>query len=408
MPLFTYRAYDRQGALSTGEIRSETREAALDLLHRRGELAIEVRQGSGMAVTPWWQRDLLGSRQLSHANLALFTRELATLVSAEIPIDEALRIVAIQPLIGTRTRRTVAHLLAAVTEGSSLSAALASADGAVPEFHWRLVAAGEASGQLGPVLVELAAFLESSGEARSKIGSALLYPAILLVAASATLAIIMGVLIPTMMPIYEEARTPPPAIVAALAAAGQWIGQWWPLVAAMVTSTAVALVVLGRSAAGRSWRDRLVLRLPLVSGLVVRRDTARFARSLSTLVRNGVPMLVAVETAAGSLGNTTLRDAALGAREGLKDGGTLSVQMRASGRFPELSLRLIAAGEQTGQLDTMLSRVADIFDRSLERDTQRITNLLTPVLTVVIGLVVGGLVVSVMGALAGINDLAIR
>ncbi|MEQ1710541.1 MAG: type II secretion system F family protein, partial [Hyphomicrobium sp.] len=112
--------------------------------------------------------------------------------------------------------------------------------------------------------------------------------------------------------------------------------------------------------------------------------------------------------AAGSLGNTALRDAALGAREGLKDGGTLSVQMRASGRFPELSLRLIAAGEQTGQLDTMLSRVADIFDRSLERDTQRITNLLTPILTVVIGLVVGGLVVSVMGALAGINDLAIR
>lgn len=408
MPRFTYRAYDRQGDVTTGEILSDTREMALDMIHRRGELAIEVRQGGGPASVPWWQRDILGTQALSHANLALFTRELATLVNADIPIDEALRIVALQPMMSGRTRAAVAHVLVAVTEGSALSAALATADGAFPEFHWRLVAAGEASGQLGPVLGDLAVFLESSSEARSKIGSALLYPAILLIAAAGTLAVIMGVLVPTMMPIFAEAGTPPPLIVATLAAAGDWLGRWWPALAASAVAITTVAIVLGRSNAGRLWRDRVVLRLPLVAGLVTRRDTARFARALATLLRNGVPMLAGVETAAGALGSTVLRNAALDAREGLKDGGSLSAQLRITGRFPELALRLLAAGEQTGQLDVMLARIADIYDRSLERDTQRITSLLTPILTVVIGLVVGGLVVSVMGALAGINDLAIR
>ncbi len=408
MPRFSYRAYDRQGGMTSGEILSETREIALDMLHRRGELPIEVRLGTSAASTPWWQRDLFGPRPLSHANLALFTHELATLVDADIPIDEALRIVAIQPMLSARTRTTVEQVLTAVTEGSSLSTALAAADGAFPEFHWRLVAAGEASGQLGPVLTDLATFLENSGEARSKIGSALLYPAILLVAATATLFVIMGVLIPTMMPIFAEAGTPPPLIVAMLATAGTWLGQWWHLLVASAAAVVISATAIGRSTAGRLWRDRIVLRLPFISGLVTRRDTARFARALATLSRNGVPMLIAIETSAGALGNTALRDAALDAREGLKDGGTLSARLRATGRFPELSLRLLAAGEQTGQIDVMLKRVAEIYDRSLDRDTQRITSLLTPVLTVVIGLVVGGLVVSVMGALAGINDLAIR
>lgn len=407
MPRYIYRAYDRNGALTSGEVLSETREAVLDLIHRRGEQAVEVREGGRSAKLPWWQRDILAPGQLPLSSLAPFTRELATLVKAEIPVDEALRVVAMQPLIGTRMRTVSGRLLAAVVEGRALSEALA-ADGAFPEYHWRLVETGEQSGQLGTVLGDLAAFLERAAEARGKVGSALLYPAILLLAATATLAVITGVLIPTMMPIYEEARTEPPAIVAMLAGFGGWIQAWWPWVAGGAMALALSAWAMGGSPGFRAWRDRLLLRLPIAGTLVVRRDTARFARTLATLTRNGVPLLSAVDTAAGSLGNNELKRAVGMAAEALKEGGTLTAPLRRSGHFPEMALRLIAAGEHTGQLDAMLSRVADIYERTLERDVQRVTSLLTPVLTVVIGLVVGGLVISVMGALAGINELALR
>ncbi len=408
MPRFTYRAYAESGAMVTGEILTENRDSALAILHRRGEHAIEVREGGRRPDLPWWQRDLLGDRPLPYLGLALFTRELATLVKADIAIDEALRIVAMQPLIGARTRTMAESVLAAVVEGRSLSEALAAGNGAFPDYYCRIVETGEASGQLGAVLDDLAAFLDKSGDARSKLGSALLYPAILLLAAALTLGVIMGLLIPAMLPLFEEAKAEPPAIIAFLAAAGGWMTHWWPVMAGTVVASTVGLFALGTRPAFRLWRDRVALRLPLIGSLISRRDTARFARTLATLTRNGVPLLAAVETAAGALGNSALSSAVLEARDVLKSGGTLTAPLRQSGLFSELALRLISAGEQTGQLETMLGRVADIFDQSLEQQMQRVTTLLTPILTLVIGLVVGGLVISVMGALAGINELALR
>lgn len=408
MPRFTYRAYDQRGALTTGEILSESREAALEFIHRRGERAVEVREGVPPASGSGWGRLLAGRQQLPLSSLAPFTRELATLVRAEIPIDEALRVVAMQPLIGSRMRAMSGRILAAVVEGRSLSEALAATDGAFPEYHWRLVETGEQSGQLGTVLGELATFLERAAETRGKITSALLYPAILLTAAAATLTVIMGILIPTMMPIYEEAKTPPPAIIAFLAGLANFLGEWWPVTVVGAAVVGVLAWAMGGNAKVRGWRDRTILRMPIVGSMVTRRDTARLSRALATLTRNGVPLLSAVETAAGSLGNGELRRTVRLAGDRLKEGGNLTTPLRASGVFPDMALRLMGAGEQTGQLDTMLTRVADIYERSLERDLQRATNLLTPLLTLAIGLLVGGLVISVMGALAGINDLALR
>lgn len=408
MPRFNYRAYDSRGAATEGELVAATREAALQVIHARGEMAIEIVEGGPAPPVPWWRRDLLGSRPLPLPQLAAFARELATLVKAEIPIDEALRIVAMQPLIGSRARSVAGRLLAGVVEGRSLSEALAAADGAFPDYLVRLVETGERSGQLGSVLDETASFLERAGEARSRIGSALLYPAILLAAAGVTLAIVVGVLIPTMIPIYEEAGTPPPAIVAFLAEAGRLAGRWWAPALAVALSATVALALLARLPRVRTGLDLALLRLPVVGRLVVRRDTARLARTLATLTRNGVPLVPALETAAGALGSALFRADVRAAAAGLAEGRSLTALLAASGRLPELALRLIAAGEQSGQLDAMLVRVAEIHERSLEADLQRLTSLLTPVLTIVIGLVVGGLVVSVVGALAGINDLALR
>jgi type II secretory pathway component PulF len=196
--------------------------------------------------------------------------------------------------------------------------------------------------------------------------------------------------------------------VAWLSGLGGWLATWWPWLAILVLGTGFGLAAAGRSPPLALWRDRMILRLPIAGSLVTRRDTARLARTLATMTRNGVPLMAAVETASGVLGNHALAWAVLVARDGLKEGGTLVGPLRETGLFPEMALRLIAAGEHTGQLDVMLSRTAEIYEASLARDVDRMTGLLTPILTVVIGLMVGGLVVSVMGALSGINELALR
>src|SRR5262245_31582373 len=169
MPRFSYTAYDETGARAAGVIDSETREAALESLHRQGRYPLELVEGSRPPVPRWWERELTLSRGLSRRGLALLTRELATLVKAELPVDEALRIAHVQPLMPARVRHTIAAVLARVLEGASLSEALAAQAGAFPAYYVHIVRAGEAAGTLGQTLDELAAFLERSAEFRSRI-----------------------------------------------------------------------------------------------------------------------------------------------------------------------------------------------------------------------------------------------
>ena len=407
---YGYKAYDASGGLVEGEIVSENREKALEALHRRGEFPIEVFAGTVGQRQPWWNRDivLLRRRTLSPASLALFTRELATLAKADLPLDEALRIVALQPMIPSAVRRMTQAVLARVLEGQSLSQAMAAENGAFPEFVWRLVRGGEASGALGEVLDDLAGFLERSAEVRAKIFSALLYPMILMGVAPVTLAVIMGLLLPMVVPLLKDAGAPLPLIIRVLDGIREAVtGNW--AAAAAVTGAVIALAIgLPRAGVVRAAVSRLVLRIPLLNRLAGGREVARFTRTLGTLLKNGVPLLDATRIAGGVLGNGTYRAAIETVTTELKEGAPLSRTLGASGLFPELALRLVAVGEQTGQLDTMLLRVAAIFEVTLQRQLDRLTTLLTPVLTLGIGLLVGGLMVSVMGALLSINELALQ
>ena len=156
MPRFSYTAYDHLGARTAGEISADTRELALEALSRQGRFPLELVEGGAVAAPRWWEREVFAPGQLSRRNLALLTRELATLVKAELPIDEALRIVSLQPLMGMRARGVVASVLARVLDGASLSEALQGQKQALPEFYWRIIHAGETSGTLGQALDELA------------------------------------------------------------------------------------------------------------------------------------------------------------------------------------------------------------------------------------------------------------
>jgi general secretion pathway protein F len=408
MPRFSYTAYDHLGARTAGEISADTRELALEALSRQGRFPLELVEGGAVAAPRWWEREVFAPGQLSRRNLALLTRELATLVKAELPVDEALRIVSLQPLMGTRARGVVAAVLARVLDGASLSEALQGQKQALPEFYWRIIHAGETSGTLGQALDELATFLERSAEFRAKVASALVYPVTLLIAAVAALAVILMILVPTIAPMFKDAGRDPPAVIQVLIGIEEFIAGHWLLVLLALAALIAGAIVISRNEQWRVARDRAFMRVPLLSGLIENGETAVLARTLGTMVKNGVPLLQALEVTGDSLSNRAMAGAVHACAAQMREGGTLVGSLVRAGVFPELSLRLIAVGEQSGQLETMLARVAEIYEAALQRQLQRITSLLTPILTVCIGLVVGGLLLSVMGAIVSVNDLALQ
>ena len=408
MPRYRYSAYDQRGSLIHGVVETRSRELALTLLHKQGCHPVDVVENKASSHLRWWEREVFGNGAMPSASLHLLTRELATLINADLPLDEALRIVSVQPLIPARVRRVTMSVLDAVRGGESLSASLAARGTEFPEYYWRLVQAGEASGTLGEVLDDLSAFLEQSSEVRNQIGSALLYPAVLLMAASAALAIIMTVLLPSVVPLFKDAGMPPPASLRFLLSAQEAIGIHWVEILLAAAAAALGLGLALRNQELRSSLDRFLLRLPVIGNLASARETARFARTLATLTHNGVPLLDAVRISGRVLQNRAFAGAVFAAGESLKEGDTLSAPLVKSGLFSELSLRLMIVGEQTGQLDTMLSRIATIYEVAMQRQLARLMGLLTPVLTLLIGGLVGGLILSVMNAILSVNDLAFQ
>lgn len=408
MPRYRYSAYDQRGALTQGVVETRTRELALNLLHQQGRHPLEVVEDQGTLQLRWWEREVFGSGQMSVAGLALLTRELATLVKADLPLDETLRIVSAQPLLPAKVRRTALGVLEAVLGGATLSGAMAARGSEFPEYYWRLIQAGESSGTLGDVLEDISTFLERSSEVRSQVASALLYPAVLLLAAIAALTIIMTVLLPVVVPLFKDAGAQPPPTLQFLVMVQDGIASYWPVALLGLAGLAAAVVALLRNAQFRVKLDSALLKLPIVGRLISARETARFSRTLGTLTRNGVPLLDAVRISSRVMQNHAFAHAIGIAEERLKEGASLSAPLLASGLFSELSLRLIAVGEQTGQLDTMLARLATIYEAALQRQITRLMSLLTPVLTVLIGGMVGGLILSVMNAILSVNDLAFQ
>jgi general secretion pathway protein F len=407
MAIFTYKAYDKAGARKDGEIEAGSREAALEALARGGLLPYEAAPKTAGGPQRWWQREVFGSA-MSTAGLALFTRELGTLVAADVAVDEALRIVALQPMARGAMRRTSSALCERVVSGSSLAEAMGRVTPAFPETYRSMVTAAETGGTLGPVLVDLARDLERTAETQSRITAALLYPAVLLLAALTALAVIIGVLLPTLLPLYKDAGVGMPLVVRVLWSIQQFVAGYWPVLLALLALGVIGLIAAWRSARVRAAFDRLLLRLPIVSGFVRQIETARIARTLGSLVRSGVPLLQGLGIVRSVAGNAAYRGAIATAHDAVKEGRSLSAALGASALFPEVAVRLVGIGEQTGQLEAMLERVADIHIRETERQIGRFLTLLGPALTLVMGLLVGGLILSVIGAIGAVNELSVR
>ncbi len=408
MASFQYRAYDAGGRLVSGQLDSATRETALDALRRQGALPVEIAATDATEGRSRYGLSLLRRGTLPDATLALVIRELATLLEADLPLDDALRLIALQPTLDARARRSVDGVLQRVLAGTSLSEALASEAPAFPEIVARLVAAGEQSGGLARPLAALASDLERRVALRTTLRDALIYPLVLLAAAVVALSVVVGVLVPAIAPLFDEAGVAAPPVIAVLRDLQALVATRWPLLVAAVLALVVLLALAGERAGVRRGVDALVLRLPVAGPLVQRRETARLAATLATLLGNGVAMLDAMRIAGTAQTNSVYRAATAGMTERLASGSMLSGEIAASGLYAELAQRMIAIGERTGDLPGMLARLARIEETALQRGLERIAGLVAPLLTVAIGLFVGAIILSVMDAVLGLNELALR
>lgn len=403
MPRYSYKAYDANGVLRSGEISAGTRGGALEALSRRNETPIDLSDLGAEQPLPWWQREI-GRRKLTYSELADFTRELSSLVKASLPIDESLRILALQPLIPSRRRRMIEELLRRVIEGEQLSAALESQKG-FPEYYSRLVAAGEMSGALAQVLEQLAAYLERTAESRARLLSALAYPSLLIVAALAVVAAISLLLIPAVLPVFADAGVEPPLVIRILAHFATISPEAWIMLAAVLIG---GILLVLHNGSVKQAADRLLLDTPLIRQLVVQRETARFSRTFSMLLGSGVPMLDSLRISGATLSSPTFRGVVAEAQRHVKEGSTFASALNASNRFPPLFLRLATVGEETGQLATMTLKAAEIYEAAFQRRADWLAAMATPVLTLLIGGIVGLIVVSVLSAVISMNSLALQ
>jgi general secretion pathway protein F len=404
---YRYSAYTQAGSLTEGHLQASSLDEAVEMLWRKGLTPFETLEDSAPASARWWRRDLLSPRKASPRDVASFTREFATLAQSGIAIDDALRIVTEQSGTG-RMRLVVAGVLDLVLDGAHLSDAMAHHPEAFQDDYVSMVRAAEVSGDLAKVFGELADLLERRHELAGKVTSALVYPCVLIVLAVMAVSVVVGVLVPGLAPIFAQGGRPMPAMIAFIVSCE----QSWQSIATAGVALAICLfatgVALSRSDAMRLAADRILLGIPLAGTLSAEQNLARFARTLGSLLRAGVPMLAA-QTSAGSVVRNRHIAAGLAASlEIVRDGQSLSRALSGRPGVTPVTLRMIAVGEETGKLSQMLLRIAIILEQQSQRRIERLMTLLTPALTIAIAGLVGMLIFTVMNAILSVNELAVR
>ena len=343
-------------------------------------------------------------RRAGRSQLVLTTRQLATLVKAGMPLLRALHTVSDQLEAGA-LRDVFVMVARDVESGIKLSEALSHHPKWFPSFYVNMVRAGEVGGLLDEILKRLAELLEKQARLRARVKSALMYPAFVMVAAVGILLILMAFVVPTFMGMFDELGSTLPLPTRLLVGACTAIRAWWWVVLLSIAGCSALFQALLRTPAGRRLVDRLTLRAPVIGSLVERLLIARFARTLGTLLASGVPMLSALETVRATVTNRVIDDALQDVERSLKAGESLARPMELSDVFPPLVTRMVALGEETGQLDQMLMQVADRYEEEVDVQLAGLTQLLEPMLILFVGGVVGFIVIAMFLPLMSLTKL---
>ncbi len=408
MPAYTFEAVDANGETHKGVIDADTARAARGMLRARSLVPLAVEPaaqsaqggggGKGLNVTLW------GGRVFSATALGVWTRQLAGLVAAGMPLERALSALA-DEAENDKLRNLVATLRSEVNAGSAFARALAQFPREVSTSYSAVVAAGEQSGQLGTVLERLADDLEGREALRNKLIAAALYPAIVTLVAIVIVVFLVSYVVPQVAGVFEGSERALPTLTVIMMGISAFVRAWGWYVLAVLVLGVIGLVIARRQESVRLRMDAAVLRLPVLGRLARGFNATRFAGTLAMLAGSGVPILRALQTAAETLNNRALREDALDALVRVREGAPLASALASKKRFPPLLSMFARLGEQTGQLPQMLQRAADQLGAEVQRRAMSLATVLEPLLIVGMGLIVMLIVLAVLLPIIQLNQL---
>ena len=407
MPAYSFEALNAQGATQKGLIDADTAKAARSMLRGRGLVPLAVEpavssnsggRGSGLNMTLW------GGRVFNATTLAVWTRQLAGLVSSGLPLERALSALA-EEAEKDEQRRLVASLRAEVNAGASFATALGQHPREFSPIYTGVIAAGEQSGQLGTVLESLADDLETREALKNKLIGASLYPAIVTVVAIVIVVFLVSYVVPQVAGVFAGSKRALPFLTVVMLAISDFVRNYGWLMLGLLVLAGVGLVLARRNDALRLRMDAAWLRLPLVGRLARGYNAARFAATLAMLAAAGVPILRALQTAAETLSNRSMRADALDALVLVREGAPLASALASKKRFPPLVSMFARLGEQTGQLPVMLQRAAVQLGAEVQRRAMHLATILEPLLIVAMGVVVMLIVLAVLMPIIQLNQL---
>ena len=388
MPVYVWKGRTLAGEAQGGEIEVARQEEAIEQLRKKRILVTSIRPKPRGFKMP-----NLGGSGVTTKDLAIFTRQFATMISAGLPLVQCLDILAKQsskPSFG----RVISDVTHEVEAGSTLSDALGKHKPVFDDLFRNMVAAGEAGGVLDEILMRLANYIEKADALKRKIQGAMVYPAVVLTVALGATAFMLVFIIPTFAKMFTDFGGELPLPTKIVLGLSSFLKSFWWAMLLGAVAFAFAFARYYATESGRRVVDAQMLKIPVLGDVLLKGSVARFTRTLGTLIASGVPILAGLEITARTAGNKIIAEAIMTARTSIREGETVSAPLKSSGVFPPMVVQMISVGEQTGALDEMLTKIAVFYEAEVDTAVDALTSIIEPIMIVVMGGIVGGMVIS--------------
>jgi len=388
MATFVWKGKTIAGALQSGEATFDTQDEVVNYLRRKKIVITSIKEKPKDLKLGFGVR-----KKVSTKDLAVFTRQFATMINAGLPLVQCLDILSKQTeKPGFRT--IIAETMHDVETGATLGEALGKHKRVFDDLYVNMVEAGEAGGILDDILLRLATYIEKAEGLKRKVKSAMMYPLVVMVVALGATSFMLLFIIPTFAKMFSDFGGQLPLPTRIVLVMSEILRHYWWALGGTVVGLAVGFRQFYRTESGKMVVDRVQLRIPVLGQVLRKACIARFTRTLGTLIKSGVPILTGLEITARTAGNTVISKAVLETKESIREGETLAGPLKDSEVFPAMVVQMIAVGEETGALDEMLRKIADFYDDEVDTAVETLTSVIEPVMIVAMGLIVGGMVVA--------------
>jgi general secretion pathway protein F len=396
MAVFEYEAMAKTGKSVRGIIDADTPAAARRKLREQALYPTRLEESSPRSSVSGGKGDARGGLgRISSRDIAIMTRQLAVLLQAGMPLVESLGAL-LEQTSNPRLRKTIYEVRDRVNEGVTLADSLAAHGRVFTELYVNMVRAGEASGALESVLLRLADIMERQVRLKNKITSMLAYPVLMAFVGLGIITFMMGFIVPKIVQVFETQERDLPAVTMVMITSCNFVREWWVLLLLLVIGGVIAWRIWVSRPDGRRRWDGIKLRLPLLGPLYIKMISARFSRTLGTMLQSGLIMMTALDVVKSVVENKVVENAMDDVKSGVRRGRDLTIPLKETGLFPPMLIHMVELGQRSGELESMLIRVADTYDEDIEMTVNGIVSLLEPLMIVVMGVFVGFLVFSIL------------